>query len=67
MAPRTSARSERLFCWLSVIEGNMCSQGYAWGRTETAATSGVVKPQSPDSAAWRRIDLAQLQLILQAP
>src|SRR5262245_7886730 len=41
MAPRTSALSERLFWRLSVIGGNMCSEGYVGGRTEIIGRCGI--------------------------
>src|SRR3954454_4010612 len=34
-APRTSSRSERLVGRLSIVGGNMCSESYESGRTET--------------------------------
>ena len=51
IAPRTSSRSERLFCRRSVIEGNMCSQGYGSGRTEKNPRCGIRTPVFADSAA----------------
>src|SRR3954453_9314365 len=64
MAPRTSARSERLFCRLSVIEGNMCSQGYGWDRTENNPACGIRKAQFADPAAQSQKRLMGLQPFL---
>jgi len=65
MAPRTSARSERLFCRLSVIEGNMCSQGYGGGRTERSARTGNANAETADFAEQRGKCPERLQSILQ--
>ena len=66
MAPRTSSRSERLFWRLSVIEGNMCSQGYG-PRSDGNLRSerDDSERRSPDFAAQRGKLAAALQPILQ--
>src|SRR3954454_10430100 len=65
MAPRTSSRSERLFWRRSVIEGNMCSQGYGWGRTEKGGGCGVSERTFRDPTAQSRTGPLGLQSILQ--
>jgi hypothetical protein len=67
MAPRISSRSERLFGRLSVIEGNMCSEIYAAGRTEISGTSGIAATPDTDPTAEREIPDPRLQPILQGP
>src|SRR6201999_2500583 len=64
MAPRTSALSERLFWRLSVIGGNMCSEGYVGGRTEMLGRSGIPRADFADPTAQRGIASARVQPIL---
>src|SRR4051794_16113447 len=65
MAPRISARSERLFWRLAVIEGNMCSQGYGPGRTEKLGASGILEARIADPTVQSRTRAERVQPILQ--